>query len=273
MVSHTHHLPEETMASVLAGHICLWVSPKQRTQHHTPCLFCKQYNLQGLLYILNEKLSQQQISKWDISAKAFVCSGVELFFIQQPVFSNSNQVKDTQTHTHLFASEDCRWCRISGILNNRDLNLLIYMVTVQKNPKPGVSESLECWGLYLERRKREDEKIRLKKGGSLPWEGLSEEDRGVWVEIQVESQCWSSSCYISCQEQWNTVGWNPVGTPMLCHLEGSPSPMDLGCHNMAGLSVTIFSWGWSSIVFKSWWRVEAETLGDAEWLAFLAGTG
>lgn len=128
MVSHTHHLPEESTASVLPGHI--WVSPQQQTQHHMPFLFCKLYHLRGLLYILDEKLSQQQISKGDISAKAFICCGVELFFIQHPVFSNSDPVKDTQTHTHLFASEDCRWCRISGILNNRDLNPLIYMVTV-----------------------------------------------------------------------------------------------------------------------------------------------
>lgn len=55
-----------------------------------------------------------------------------MFFIQNPVFSNSDQAKDTQTHTHLFASEDCRWSRISGKQNNSDLNLLIYMVTVQK---------------------------------------------------------------------------------------------------------------------------------------------
>lgn len=110
----------------LAGHI--WVSPKQGM----PFLFWKWYDLQGLLSILDEKLSQQHISKWDISAKAFICCGVELFFIQHPVFSNSDQVKDTQTHTHLFAREDCRWCRISGILNNRDLNDLIYMVAIQK---------------------------------------------------------------------------------------------------------------------------------------------
>lgn len=98
--------------------------------------------------------------------------GVELFFIQHPVFSNSDQVKDTQTHTHLFAIEDCRWCRISGILNDRHLNLLIYMGIVKKK---GVLDSVKCWSLYLKSRKREEEKIRLKKGNSLPWEGLTED--------------------------------------------------------------------------------------------------
>lgn len=51
-------------------------------------------------------------------------------------------------------------------------------MTVQEN---GVSDSSKHWGLYLARRKREEEKIRLllREGESALGRMDSEEDRGV----------------------------------------------------------------------------------------------
>lgn len=139
-----------------------------------PFLFCKQYNLQGLLYIIDEKLSQQQISKWDISVEAFGCSGVELFFVQHPIFSNSDQFKDTQTHTHIYLL--VKIADGAGLVGYEITEVWISWFTWSQSKKPQCFRFIGVLAFVSRKEKERGRKDKaLKRGipalGRTDWRG------------------------------------------------------------------------------------------------------